>query len=69
MPYGDTPYDESLQEAWEHFCDELKSVGPLVFEDPAPATTLDRARGSQYLSQNISLGLDIGLEHADSLYP
>lgn len=69
MAYGDTPYDEQLSKAWEQFCDELKAVGPQVFADPAPANALDRARGFQYLSQNISLGLDIGLEHADTMFP
>lgn len=69
MAYGDTPHDEVLNEAWARFCDNLKAVGPRVFDDPAPATALDRARGFQMLSQNISLGLDVGLEYADAMYP
>ena len=69
MAYGDTEHDSMLKEAWERFCDELKAAGSYVFDDPAPATALDRARGFQYLSQNISLGLDINVEHSDPLYP
>ena len=69
MAYGDTPYDESLKKAWGDFCERLRAAGDLVFQDPAPATALDRAAGFQYLSQNISLGLDKGFEHADPLFP
>lgn len=69
MAYGDTPHDGMLREAWERFCDDLKAAGPLVFDDPAPATALDRATGVRYLSRNIAAGLDAALEHADPLYP
>ena len=69
MAYGDTEHDAILKEAWERFCDDLKAAGSYIFDDPAPATALDRARGFQYLSQNISLGLDINVEHSDPLYP
>ena len=58
-----------LKEAWERFCDDLKAAGSYIFDDPAPATALDRARGFQYLSQNISIGLDVNVEHSDPLYP
>ena len=69
MAYGDTEHDAMLKEAWERFCDDLKAASSYIFDDAAPATALDRARGFQFLSQNISLGMDIGLEYADPLYP
>ena len=69
MAYGDTEHDEALRTAWHDFCDRLKDVGELVFADPSPATPLERAVGLQYVARNISAGLDIGLEHADRLYP
>ena len=69
MAYGDTPHDAMLKEAWEQFCDDLKGASSYIFDDPAPATAIDRARGFQYLTQNISLGLEISVEHSDPLYP
>ena len=69
MAYGDTEHDEALRAAWHEFCDRLKEVGELVFADPSPATPLERAVGLQYVARNISAGLEIGLEHADPLFP
>ena len=69
MAYGDTEHDEALRTAWHDFCDRLKEVGELVFADPSPATPLERAVGLQYVARNISTGLDIGIEHADPLFP
>lgn len=69
MAFGDTPYDEALQKAWEEFCEKIKSAGQLVFRQTAPSTPLDRATGFQYLSRYISKALNEKFEFNDPLYP
>lgn len=69
MAFGDTEYDEVLRDAWYGFCDRLKEVGDLVFDDPSPATPLERAVGLQYVSRLIPLGLSRHVENDDPLYP
>ena len=69
MAYGDTQYDEMLQQAWDGFCDRLKDAAAVVFRDGASSTPLDRAAGFRYLSRQISRGLDVLMEHNDPLFP
>jgi hypothetical protein len=69
MAFGDNKHDDELRAACHDFCEHLKQVGEIVFEDPAPAEDIDRASGLQYIARNISTGFDIELEHADPLFP
>jgi Protein of unknown function (DUF1214) len=69
MAYGDSPFDKELKEAWDAFCDRLKSAGALVFKDVNPATALQRVDGFRYLTQNLSQAFDLGLETKDTRYP
>ena len=68
MAYGDNPYDEQLNRAWEEFCEKLKSAQSLIFNDTLGATPLDRATGFQYLARYISKALSEKFENAP-LYP
>ena len=69
MAYGDTPYDGLLKQAWEDFCDGLKSSADLIFRDNAPSTALARAEGFRYLSRYISRALNVAVEFNDPLFP
>jgi hypothetical protein len=69
MAYGDSPVDKPLRDAWHAFCDQLKVSGDLVFKDYNPATSLQRADGFRYLTQNLSQAFDLALETKDTKYP
>jgi len=69
MGFGDCLHDPALRDAWHRFCDQLKSAGDLVFKDHNPATSLQRADGFRFLTQNLSQAFDLALETRDSRYP
>lgn len=69
MAYGDSPFDGALRAAWYDFCEALKRSGDLVFKDYNPATSLQRADGFRYLTQNLSQAFDLALETKNSRYP
>jgi hypothetical protein len=69
MAYGDSPVDKPLKEAWHQFCEELKRAGDMVFKDHNPATSLQRADGFRFLTQNLSQAFDLALETKDPAYP
>jgi hypothetical protein len=69
MAFGDSPYDESLRNAWREFCTRLQEAGERVFKDFNPATPLQRADGFRFLTQNLGQAFDLGLETKDTRYP
>ena len=69
MAYGDSPIDESLRNTWYAFCEELKQAGDKVFKDHNPPTSLQRADGFRFLTQNLSQAFDLALETKDAKYP
>ena len=69
MAYGDGPYDEALRTAWGAFCDRLKAAGERVFKDVNPPTSLQRADGFRFLTQNLSQAFDLALETKDTRFP
>ena len=66
---GDNPKDRELEAGWQHFCDQLKEAGSLVFRDTTPATDIERAKGLRLLARNIALGLQFCLENNDPHFP
>ena len=69
MAYGDSPVDEPLRQAWHAFCEQLKQAGDKVFKDYNPPTSLQRADGFRFLTQNLSQAFDLALETKDTNYP
>ena len=69
MAFGDSPHDEALRDAWHGFCEQLKTAGDLVFKDYNPASSLQRADGFRFLTQNLSQAFDLALETKDTRYP
>ncbi|MGE0386706.1 MAG: hypothetical protein AB7Q97_18420 [Gammaproteobacteria bacterium] len=69
MAYGDSPFDEPLRSAWHGFCEQLKQCGDLVFKDHNPASSIQRADGFRFLTQNLSQAFDLALETKDTKYP
>ncbi|MCV7423119.1 DUF1214 domain-containing protein [Mycobacterium yunnanensis] len=69
MACGDGPADESLRDAWHHFCDRLKTAGDAVFKDANPATPIARADAFRFLTQNLGQAFDLALETKDPAYP
>jgi hypothetical protein len=67
--YGDGPDDALLRESWQHFCDELKQAGELVFRDTAPQNPTTRATGMRQLARNIGLALQFELDNHDPRFP
>ncbi|MES2495667.1 MAG: DUF1214 domain-containing protein [Pseudomonadota bacterium] len=61
--------DIALREAWNRFCDDLKSAGDIVFRPGAPNGPTDRATAVRLLSRNIGLALAFEMEHTDPLQP
>ncbi len=62
-------YDIQLRQAWERFCDELKSAGDAAFRDMAPGNPVDRSSAVRLLSRNIALALAFEFENKDPLHP
>ncbi|MGE0385160.1 MAG: DUF1214 domain-containing protein [Gammaproteobacteria bacterium] len=69
MACGDGSFDAPLQSAWHRFCDQLKQCGDLVFKDTNPASSLQRADGFRFLTQNLGQAFDLALETKDPRYP
>jgi hypothetical protein len=69
MAFGDSPYDQSLRDAWNTFCDRLKSAGALAFKDHNPPTPLHRADGLRFLTRNLGQAFDLALETKDPRFP
>ncbi|MGE0388096.1 MAG: hypothetical protein AB7Q97_25505 [Gammaproteobacteria bacterium] len=69
MAFGDSPVDAPLRQAWHDFCDRLKQAGDLVFKDYNPPTSLQRADGFRFLTQNLSQAFDLALETRDTRFP
>lgn len=69
MAFGDGPADESLRDAWRHFCDRLKDAGELVFKDANPGAPLYRADAMRFLTQNLGQAFDLALETRDPAFP
>ncbi|HQR05163.1 MAG: DUF1214 domain-containing protein [Proteobacteria bacterium] len=61
--------DALLRDAWNDFCDQLKSAGELPFRPLVPQGDLSRAAGFRTLAQNISLALQFQLENSDPVHP
>lgn len=62
-------HDPVLREAWNRFCDDLKSVGDIIFRETAASNPVDRAAGIRLLSRNIALALAFEMENNDPLHP
>lgn len=69
MAFGDGPDDASLDQAWETFCDRLKSAGRQVFKDHNPGSGVHRVDGLRFLTQNLGQAFDLALETRDTGYP
>ncbi|MDB5985136.1 MAG: hypothetical protein JWR16_189 [Nevskia sp.] len=63
------PRNIELAQAWDDFCETLKSAKDVVFHDNAPASAYECAAGLRMLARNIALALDIQYENADPLHP
>jgi len=62
-------HDLRLREAWDTFCDELKSAGDIAFRKSSASNPVDRAAAVRLLSRNIALALAFELENNDPLHP
>lgn len=69
MSFGDGPDDASLNQAWESFCDQLKSAGRQAFKDHNPHSSAQRVDGLRFLTQNLGQAFDLALETRDTRYP
>ncbi|MEO6716599.1 MAG: DUF1214 domain-containing protein [Novosphingobium sp.] len=69
MAFGDHPDDESLRSAWKQFCRNLEEAGDRVFKEHNPATSLHRADGFRFLTQNLGQAFDLALETRNTQYP
>ncbi|MGB7867169.1 MAG: hypothetical protein WBM01_02555, partial [Mycobacterium sp.] len=69
MAYGDGPSDEKLRNAWQRFCDQLRSAGDDVFKDANPGSPILRADAFRFLTQNLGQAFDLALETKDPAYP
>src|SRR5580692_4333009 len=69
MAFGDSPEDQRLRDAWDTFCDRLKSAGGRAFKDLNPTNPLQRADAFRFLTQNLGQAFDLALETKDTRYP
>lgn len=69
MALGDCPDDVALQQAWGHFCDQLRAAGDEAFKQHNPANPLQRADAFRFLTQNLGQAFDLSLETRDTRYP
>lgn len=63
------PYEKDLREAWDRFCDDLKSAGDIALRETASDNSVDRAAAFRLLSRNIGLALALEMENSDPLHP
>jgi hypothetical protein len=69
MSFGDCSDDENLRDAWKGFCQRLEKAGGEVFKDLNSATSLQRADGFRYLTQNLGQAFDLALETKNTQFP
>lgn len=69
MAYGDGPADQTLRDAWNHFCDQLREAGKGVFKEANPADPTSRADAFRFLTQNLSQAFPLALETRNPAYP
>ena len=69
MAFGDSPYDQSLRDAWFAFCDRLKTAGERAFKNHNPTNPLQRADAFRFLTQNVGQAFDLALETKDTRFP
>jgi hypothetical protein len=69
MAIGDGKDDQSLQQAWNAFCEQLRTAGDMAFKDYNPANSLQRADAFRFLTQNLGQAFDLALETRDPAYP
>ncbi len=62
-------YEKDLREAWDKFCDDLKSAGDIALRETAANNAVDRAAAFRLLSRNIGLALQFEMENNDPLHP
>lgn len=62
-------YEKDLGEAWNRFCDDLKSAGDIALRETAANNPVDRAAAFRLLSRNIGLALQFEMENNDPLHP
>lgn len=56
-------------QAWDDFCDELKSVGRLLSNEGCPTDAYNRALGYRALTHWLRAGLEMGFDYADPQFP
>jgi len=56
-------------EAWDAFCEALRSAGRTITGPGSPEDPFDRAEGFRYLARLTRAGLETFLEHSDPLAP
>ena len=56
-------------QAWEEFCDTLKTAGTSLLYGKAPLDPFQQAEGIRYLCRLTRAGLDAFIEHADPQFP
>ncbi len=69
MAIGDYEGDEDLRSAWKQFCRNLEEAGERVFKQHNPATSLHRADGFRFLTQNLGQAFDLALETKNTQFP
>jgi len=69
MAQGDCPDDDALRQAWDAFCDTLRSAGTKAFKDYNPANGPQRADAFRFLTQNLGQAFDLALETRNPAYP
>ncbi len=69
MVQGMADYNKTLRQGWNAFCDELKTIGDIVFADNVPADETTRSTGMRLLARNIALALQFEAENTDPEHP
>jgi hypothetical protein len=66
-----TPSERKLIDGsiWDEFCEELKSLGPLVMRPELPADPFNRALAFRCLTQLLRAGLEASVDYADPEFP
>ncbi|CAA0093872.1 Uncharacterised protein [Zhongshania aliphaticivorans] len=65
----ETPNTPVDIDAWEAFCDELKSAGQQIIRPETPADDVSRAEGWRYLTRLTRIALDMFMECSDRDFP
>ncbi len=64
-----TDHNNTLQQGWHTFCDELKSASDILFANNVPDDATTRSTGMRLLSRNIALALQFEAENCDPRHP